>query len=190
MHVDFDPLKVEWEAFTNSQTPFLVQTGGYNVFRGLPYQRGNGLGSVFRRLIRFLAPIGKEVGSAIGRQGLETGNRVLSSVLEGKPLKESLVEEGKAGLKNLLEKAASNIDRQQQQQKGEGGRFDFKRYRIETKKSNRIGKCINKLGSTVGPPDFIPSSTHQNLLSKKKLKRKLTTHRSSKRFRVDTLGTY
>ncbi|KAL3110903.1 hypothetical protein niasHT_014840 [Heterodera trifolii] len=55
--------------------------------------RGAGVGAVFRSLMRYLLPIGKQIGSAIGRQGMESGNRVLTNVLEGKDLKESLVSE-------------------------------------------------------------------------------------------------
>ncbi|KAL3122041.1 hypothetical protein niasHT_008440 [Heterodera trifolii] len=55
--------------------------------------RGAGVGAVFRSLMRYLLPIGKQIGSAIGRQGMESGNRVLTNVLEGKDLKESLVIE-------------------------------------------------------------------------------------------------
>ncbi|KAL3109923.1 hypothetical protein niasHT_016539 [Heterodera trifolii] len=77
--------------------------------------RGAGVGAVFRSLMRYLLPIGKQIGSAIGRQGMESGNRVLTNVLEGKDLKESLVSESKAGLKNLLEKAANNINTQKGQ---------------------------------------------------------------------------
>ncbi|KAL3072094.1 hypothetical protein niasHT_036321 [Heterodera trifolii] len=113
---------LEWSALTQISPEIVVQYGGYNVFRGVPYQRGSGIGSVFRSLLRYLMPIGKEIGTAIGRQGLESGNRVLSNVLEGRDLKESIVSEGKSGLKNLLEKAANNINAQ----KGQG--FDFKRY--------------------------------------------------------------
>ncbi|KAL3096342.1 hypothetical protein niasHS_005010 [Heterodera schachtii] len=125
--------KVEWSTFpfqnssSSSELVFFNQYGGagvgtYNIFHGQPYQRGNGIGAVFRSLMRYLVPIGKEIGATIGRQGLESGNRVLSNVLEGKDLKESLISEGKVGLKNLLEKAANNV----QTQKGKG--FDFKRY--------------------------------------------------------------
>ncbi|KAL3126219.1 hypothetical protein niasHT_003724 [Heterodera trifolii] len=89
MHVDFDPLQVDWSAFSSE----CVQFGGYNIYRGLPYQRGAGVGAVFRSLMRYLLPIGKQIGSAIGRQGMESGNRVLTNVLEGKDLKESLVSE-------------------------------------------------------------------------------------------------
>ncbi|KAL3111226.1 hypothetical protein niasHT_012725 [Heterodera trifolii] len=89
MHVDFDPLQVDWSAFSSE----CVQFGGYNIYRGLPYQRGAGVGAVFRSLMRYLLPIGKQIGSAIGRQGMESGNRVLTNVLEGKDLKESFVSE-------------------------------------------------------------------------------------------------
>ncbi|KAL3113850.1 hypothetical protein niasHT_011525 [Heterodera trifolii] len=89
MHVDFDPLQVDWSAFSSD----CVQFGGYNIYRGLPYQRGAGVGAVFRSLMRYLLPIGKQIGSAIGRQGMESGNRVLTNVLEGKDLKESLVSD-------------------------------------------------------------------------------------------------
>ncbi|KAL3072303.1 hypothetical protein niasHT_039120 [Heterodera trifolii] len=91
MHVDFDPLQVDWSTFSSE----CVQFGGYNIYRGLPYQRGAGVGAVFRSLMRYLLPIGKQIGSAIGRQGMESGNRVLTNVLEGKDLKESLVSESK-----------------------------------------------------------------------------------------------
>ncbi|KAL3124255.1 hypothetical protein niasHT_006643 [Heterodera trifolii] len=102
---------MDWSAFSSE----CVQFGGYNIYRGLPYQRGAGVGAVFRSLMRYLLPIGKQIGSAIGRQGMESGNRVLTNVLEGKDLKESLVSESKVGLKNLLEKAANNINTQKGQ---------------------------------------------------------------------------
>ncbi|KAL3104474.1 hypothetical protein niasHT_027184 [Heterodera trifolii] len=80
---------MDWSAFSSE----CVQFGGYNIYRGLPYQRGAGVGAVFRSLMRYLLPIGKQIGSAIGRQGMESGNRVLTNVLEGKDLKEALVSE-------------------------------------------------------------------------------------------------
>ncbi|KAL3082475.1 hypothetical protein niasHT_032838 [Heterodera trifolii] len=78
---------LDWSTFSSE----CVQFGGYNIYRGLPYQRGAGVGALFRSLMRYLLPIGKQIGSAIGRQGMESGNRVLTNVLEGKDLKESLV---------------------------------------------------------------------------------------------------
>jgi len=76
------------------------------------------------------------IGRALVREGLESGNRVLSNVLQGRDLKESLVNEGKVGIKNLLEKAANNLD----EQKGHEG-FDFKRYRkVDDGGGGLIGK--------------------------------------------------
>uniref|UniRef100_A0A1I8B5U9 G-patch domain-containing protein n=1 Tax=Meloidogyne hapla TaxID=6305 RepID=A0A1I8B5U9_MELHA len=135
MHIDFDPAHINWSALTEQPN----QWGGYNVFRGVPYQRGNGL--------------------------------------------------GKSGLKNLLQKAADNVDKQT----GKG--FDFKRYK-NIEKPPSIGKMndekhdlktkrINKRAySHIGPPNFIP-----NLVRKptQKTHRKIHSH---KRLRVDTLGTY
>jgi hypothetical protein len=180
MHVDFDPLEIEWSLLTGNE-PQIYQTGGYAVFRGLPYQRGSGLGSVFRRLFRYLLPIGKEIGSAIGRQGLESGSRVLTNVLEGKDLKQSLVDEGRMGLKSLLDKASSNLEKTQQQT-GKGSRFDFKRYQKVT--DPKIGKSIHKLASTMGPPNFLPPKPRK----KKAPAKKAST--TKKRLRIDSLGTY
>lgn len=188
MHVDFDPLNVEWSKFTigpSEDDEFYRQTGGYAIFRGMPYQRGNGLGSIFRRLFRYLLPIGKEIGSAIGRQGLETGSKVLSNVLEGKDLKQSLIDEGKVGLKSLLDKASSGLERQQQTGQGV---FDFKKYGKNGKKTAipKLGKHIHKLASVMGPSNFIPSTKNK----KRRLPSKPKTKNPPKRLRIDSLGTY
>uniref|UniRef100_A0A1I8BTK0 UBIQUITIN_CONJUGAT_2 domain-containing protein n=1 Tax=Meloidogyne hapla TaxID=6305 RepID=A0A1I8BTK0_MELHA len=176
MHIEFDPSHIDWSTLTESGNSY-SQWGGYNVFRGIPYQRGGGLGSVFRSFLRYLIPYGKQIGSAIGKQGLESGSRVLTNVLEGKDLKETLIDEGKTGIKSLLQKAADNVDKQ----KGKG--FDFKRYK-NIEKHPAIGqmnndspeaKTINKRPySKIGPPNFIPKPSRK---SRKK----------SKRFRVDAL---
>ena len=146
MHIDFDPHKVDWGAFITFQTrnevsdsdTNIIQDGygrqygsgsnfHYTAFSGTPYQRGSGIGSLFRSLMRYLIPLGKQAGAAIGRQGLDTGARVLTGVLDGKDLKETLVEESRTGLKNLLDKASSNIQKRNGQDGS--GSFDFKRYK-------------------------------------------------------------
>ena len=93
MHSDFDPDKVNWLALIHDNGDRQQQQYGgsnYSPFVGLPYQRGAGIGSIFRSLLRFLMPIGREAGAAIGRQGLESGVRVLSSVLDGRNVRQSL----------------------------------------------------------------------------------------------------
>ena len=122
MHSDFDPDKVNWLALIHDNGDRQQQQYGgsnYSPFVGLPYQQGAGIGSILRSLLRFLMPIGREAGAAIGRQGLESGVRVLSSVLEqcwaaGRNVRQSLEHEGRAGLKNLLDKASNNLARRQE----------------------------------------------------------------------------
>ncbi|HEX4850743.1 MAG TPA: hypothetical protein VFV08_08060 [Puia sp.] len=145
MHIDFDPHKINWSLFIISQqtgdvSKETTQFGGstspthgpgsyYGTFSGMPYQRGTGIGSVFRSLWRFLIPLGREAGRELGKQGLVSGVRALSSVLEGeKSLKNALADEGKAGLKNLLDKASSNLEKRKHEAQ-EGAGFDFKRYK-------------------------------------------------------------
>ena len=67
MHSDFDPNKVNWLALIHAADDKPHQYGGssYTPFVGLPYQRGAGIGSIFRSLLRFLIPIGREAGKAI-----------------------------------------------------------------------------------------------------------------------------
>ncbi|KAL3106107.1 hypothetical protein niasHT_030394 [Heterodera trifolii] len=182
MHVDFDPLAVDWSHFAEPpprMDTMLMSGGGssmgggggggaapsYPVFTGLPYQRGaGGIGSMFHSFLRFLVPIGRQAGAAIGRQGLETGSRVLSQMLEERNVKEAMTEEGRAGLKNLLDKAADNLSRQRSAaaaaatnhggagrsgRGGGGGLCDFKRYRkIVSNNNNNNHKRKSSSSST------------------------------------------
>jgi hypothetical protein len=138
MHVDFNPGNINWTNFNgvgvddkDDACELMIGHGGgsahYAPFSGMPYQRGAGIGSMFRSIYRFLLPLGRQAAGVISRQGMESGAKVLSSVLDGKELKESLADEGRSGLKSLLDKASQNLTKQQQQ--GSGGNFDFRRYR-------------------------------------------------------------
>jgi hypothetical protein len=196
MHINFNPEKINWEILLNS-TGFdnqigadggIFQFGGgnYTLFHGTPYQRGAGIGALFKSLIRYLVPIGKNVGAAIGRQGLDSGSRVLSSLVEGKALKDALRDEGQTGLQNLLQKAATTLERQ----KGEGrGRKRRKKTTNARKKvitrSKRRKK--RKLFSAIGPPLFpnrkIPKKSKNSSNSK-------IFHKTPKRPRFDALGPY
>ena len=215
MHVSFDPLQIDWTFFTAPTSTLSDQNGGggssgmmlggsaagYPIFTGLAYQRGAGIGSVFRSLFRFLLPIGRQAGVAIGRQGLESGSRVLSGLLDGKPLKETVVNEGRSGLKNLLDKAADNLGKQ----KGSGGSFDFKRYkktllkdRVDDAESATDKHIKRRLHSSIGPAFHHSSSsssfpiTSSTDPSRKRGGKKKTTSsaRTQKRLRIDALGPY
>ena len=176
------------------------QYGGssYTPFVGLPYQRGTGIGSIFHFLLRFLIPIGREAGKAIGRQGLESGVRVMSGVLDGQDLRQSLEHEGRTGLKNLLDKASNNLaKRQEATQSGGSSAFDFKRYKKQLGPSANLTtfhqqpakKPINSRGkrnllqSTIGPT-LLPT------LGNKRKAKSNSSGRRNKKVRIDSLGVY
>jgi hypothetical protein len=195
MHVNFDPGNVNWngvfsvgagvkDAVEGGEDESDVMIGGnyssshYAPFSGMSYQRGAGVGSLFRSLYRFLLPLGKQAGAAIGRQGIESSARVLSSVLDGKELKHSLADEGKAGLKNLLDKASQNLSKQQE---GSGGKFDFRRYKKNVENNNSSSKhgvghvagdsTIGTTGVFTQPSEFeIEKNNGINKIGKKGIK--------------------
>jgi hypothetical protein len=192
MHIDFDPHQVDWAFFTalpdsldvigqaGGGGALMFGSGSYPVFTGMAYQRGAGLGSVLRSLWRSLLPLGRQAGAAIGRQGLESGARVLSGLLDGKELKETLASEGKAGLKNLLNKAADNLGKQQ----GSGGSFDFKRYKKTV--GDDDGGIKRGVFSSMGP-SIATSATPK---PRNKRKSAPTVVKKRKKIRFDALGPY
>ena len=101
VHIVFDTGSVSLNDF--------AQYGGgggeITYFKGAsPYQRGAGFGDVLRGLWRVLLPVLKSVGKTAGIEALSTGSRILDKVSQGDNLKETLINEGKAGADNLLEK--------------------------------------------------------------------------------------
>lgn len=133
VHVRFDPDTVDWNLF------FANQQGGSLYFQGLPYQRGYGIGSLFASLYRYLLPIGKEVGKAIGKEGLQTTARVLSNVVEGVNPKNAIQVETKEGLRKLLKQGSEKL------QKGQG-----RKKTIKAKKPTKKTKTYTRLaGKTV-----------------------------------------
>ena len=93
--------------------------GGYAA--AMPYQRGAGLGSIFKGLFRAILPVAKSVGKSVGRQALQTGTEIASEVLAGKSIKVAAEERGKAGASKLLKQAQGNMNRKnRRKQKGQG----------------------------------------------------------------------
>ena len=72
------------------------------LYRGSPYQRGYGFGSLFKR---FSIPILKY----IGKQAIRTGVGVGQDILDKKNFKESLKARGQEGLKKTARDATEKI---------------------------------------------------------------------------------
>jgi hypothetical protein len=78
---------------------------GMNVFQGARGQRGHGLGSMLSGLFRSAWPIlknfGLSIGKAFGRKVLETGANVVSDVVSGTKVQESMDRRVPEGLKEF-----------------------------------------------------------------------------------------
>lgn len=99
----------DWANFYIAQAQ---QSGhGLSGFEGTPYQRGSGLGSLFKGLMRLVFPIAKKVGKAVGKEALSTGVQIASDIVGGRDIKESFMERGKEGTERLLDKGAQAIKR-------------------------------------------------------------------------------
>lgn len=72
------------------------------VFRGSPYQRGAGFGSVFKRIFRWIVPIIKEhalpVVKSVGKEALKTAVNIATDTLDGKDFKTSAKDQVKSSL--------------------------------------------------------------------------------------------
>lgn len=135
MRVVFDPeSQLLWQQYYITQAK---QTGyGLQGFQGVQYQRGNGLGSLFKGLFRMILPVAKNVGKAIGTQALRTGTDFAADVLTGTPLKEAAKLHGKAGLANLIGKAQAHL---------QGGNRIGK---VPKRKPNKVNNTIRKKKQT------------------------------------------
>lgn len=133
-------------------------------FIGMPYQRGSGLGSVFRGIFRALMPFVKSAGKSIGRQALSTGAQIASDLAAGKPIKETAKRHGSIGASQLLQQAAAKLAQQ-----GSGLR---RKRRTATRKPAIKKRKTAKKGT-------------------KRKKKKTTKRRSAKKVKfADQLGFY
>jgi hypothetical protein len=88
-------------------------------FEGLPFQRGGGLGNLFRGLYRFLLPVVKSAGKTVGKQALKTGALVASDLVAGGDFKKVIKKRGKKAASTLLRTAARKLNQK-------GGRKSIK----------------------------------------------------------------
>ena len=128
---------VDWDAF------FEQQTGGGAFFQGEPYQRGHGLGNIFRGIFRFLLPIAKTAASTLGKEALNTGANILTDSLKGENIKEVAKRRWREGATSLVDKAKIKLD-----QSGKG----MSRKRQTRKGIKRNCSTPRKRRTTIGIP--------------------------------------
>ena len=72
--------------------------GNLPAFQGARFQRGYGLGSIFRGLFRWAVPHLKQGAKMLGKKALQTGVNVAQDVLAGENLKTAVKRQGKKAL--------------------------------------------------------------------------------------------
>ena len=119
-----DPeVAIDWDAFFEQQA---VQMGhGVPYFRGQMYQRGHGLGNIFRGIFKFLMPMAKSVAKTVGKQALHTGFDIVSDTLHGHDLKQAAKLRSRQAASKLLDAAKNELaqagsGRVQKRQAGKG----------------------------------------------------------------------
>ena len=104
VYVPYEPKA--WETFFKGQTG-----AGLGGFSGVRYQRGAGIGNIFRGLFRTLLPLAKSAGKSIGKQALATGAQVALDTLDGQNIGEAFEARGKEAATNLIKKGAGRLNR-------------------------------------------------------------------------------
>lgn len=80
------------------------------VYKGIPYQRGHGIGSFLGGLFRSVLPLLKSGAKAVGKEALHAGVGVLSDIVKAQPMEDSIRTRFKDASANLKRRADSKID--------------------------------------------------------------------------------
>lgn len=81
------------------------------IYKGVPYQRGHGIGSFLGGLFRSVLPLLSSGARVIGKEALNTGVGLLSDMVSSRPIEESIKSRLKEASSNLKRKADNKIDR-------------------------------------------------------------------------------
>jgi hypothetical protein len=108
VHVAFDPSIIGYADFVQEGAGVEEPT----YFRGLEpcnqrgygIQTGAGIGSIFQGLWRFFLPVLRRVGTTVGEEALNSGQRVMDKLKQGESLKSALSSESKRGIDNVMER--------------------------------------------------------------------------------------
>ena len=126
------PMNRHFHPYQCHVVPFTqLGKGNMDIFGGSsPYsQGGNGLGGMFRGLVRtatpFLKSAAKKVGKRLLKMGVDTGMQIFGDVLNGQLLKKAATARTKVAGKEFLTGTFNDLT----QQKGNGCSRGYKRKR-------------------------------------------------------------
>ncbi len=89
------------------------QNGGtLSGFHGARIQRGYGLGSFFKSIVRVALRLVKKGVNAIGKKAMETAVNVGQDVLAGKSVKQAVTSRGRQAVNDLAKQGVNNVKHQ------------------------------------------------------------------------------
>ena len=93
---------------------FLRQQRGGNIagYRGARFQRGYGIGGIFKSLARYAIPLFKQGAKVAGKRALQAATEVGQDVLQGKNVRESVKTHRGKVVKDFVEQGARTLLRQ------------------------------------------------------------------------------
>ncbi|GBM67577.1 hypothetical protein AVEN_73706-1 [Araneus ventricosus] len=121
---------------TKSQEHYTNHKGsGIPYYEGVSFQKGYGLGGIFRRFFRAARPFLVKGGKALGKEALVTGTNVVNDVVSGEDIKTATKRRSKEAGKNLARKAIGKVQSMM-------GRGKYKRKRKQQKRiiSSKVRK--------------------------------------------------
>jgi hypothetical protein len=113
------------------------------VYKGVPFQRGHGIGSFLGGLFRSVIPLLSSGLRTVGRETLDAGMGLISDMVNSRPMESSIRSRFKEASSNLKRKADEKID---SLMSGSGYKTSTKRREplITLKASRRRGGKKNK----------------------------------------------
>lgn len=113
------------------------------VYKGVPFQRGHGIGSFLGGLFRSVLPLLSSGFKTVGKEALDAGVGLLSDMVNSRPIDNSIRSRFKEASTNLKRKADEKID---SLMSGSGYKMSTKRREplITLKASHRRGAKRNK----------------------------------------------
>ena len=97
-----------------SETPtfwrnYYMRGYGMQVYSGVPYQRGTGLGSFLKGIFRLAWPVLKQAGKAVAKEGVRTAATIAHDVASGQSLKGSAKKRSKQAIGKLMEEGGKKL---------------------------------------------------------------------------------
>ena len=108
--------------------------GDFEVFRGVPYQRGRGIGSLFRGAWNMAVPFLKKVGTEIGKQALLGAADIAQDIAQGTDAEQAVKHQVKKATARALKNTTKRLQRG-----GGADRLGVKRRAVAAMPINRGG---------------------------------------------------